>query len=409
MFACHQVSITALIALILLSGCGKAEPMPTIVSTALSPTAAPTSPPATETPPPLPCELTVSFEKSAQVFPAVPTWKIGLADLDGDGDLDAVFANARQDASQVWLNDGGVQNGTPGHFSDSGQQLTTQGHGIDTGDVDGDGDVDLLFSAHTAKPSELFLNDGNASFERVDQAFDRSIGYRATLVDIDGDGDLDAVGEDGSATEVYLGDETGHFAPSGISFPLTVELGDLDADGDMDVFIKEEGIGYTATLNDGAGNFRSRWTHQEPMAIRMGDVALGDVDNDGDLDAVITNGHFQSTSHPAMVFMNDGTAQFADSGQRLSTVKNAGVALGDLDGDGDLDLVLADHMEPCQIWLNDGSGQFIESGFRFGGGQFYRHVHLGDLDGDGDLDVFLATFGIREGPNEVWFNTTPAN
>jgi hypothetical protein len=128
------------------------------------------------------------------------------------------------------------------------------------------------------------------------------------------------------------------------------------------------------------------------------------MDNDGDLDAVITNGHHQSTGHPALVLVNDGAGQFIDSGQRLSAVRNAGVALGDLDGDGDLDLVLTDYMEPNQVWFNDGAGEFSDSGLRFGGGQFYRHAHLGDLDRDGDLDVFLATFGMREGPNEIWFN-----
>jgi len=157
-------------------------------------------------------------------------------------------------------------------------------------------------------------------------------------------------------------------------------------------------------LNDGTGNFTHNWAYKDTTAMIHGDVALGDIDNDGDIDAVITNGHFQSTSYPALIFHNDGSGQFTDSGQRLSAVSAAGIGLGDLNGDGYLDLVLTDYQEPNQIWINDGTGHFVDSGFRFGNDQFYRHAHLGDLDQDGDLDVFLATFGMGGGPNEIWLN-----
>jgi len=133
----------------------------------------------------------VVFEKGAQTFASVPTWQIGLADLDADGHVDAVFGNARQQASQVWLNDGGAQGGTSGHFSDSGQRLTAQAHGIDVGDLDGDRDLDLLITSYTTQPTEVYLNDGTARFEEVDGAFDGSVGYGVFLADIDGDGDLD--------------------------------------------------------------------------------------------------------------------------------------------------------------------------------------------------------------------------
>ena len=345
---------------------------------------------------------TILFEKSAQTFPPVPTWEIGLADFDSDGDLDAVFANAQVDPSQVWLNDGS------GFFTDTGQQLGKYAHGVDVGDLDGDGDPDVIISTHRdSAASSVYLNDGKAVFQALEGAFDTNIGFSADLFDIDGDGDLDAVGEATSAANVYLNNGAGYFTPGEIIFPLTTVWGDLDSDRDVDVFIKEDGVGYSVQTNDGEGNFSQYWNHAEPAAMDPGDMALGDVDNDGDLDAVITNGHFQSTSYAALIFVNDGTGQFTDSGQRLSPVRNAGVSLGDLDGDGDLDLALTDYMEPCQIWLNDGSGQFTDSGFRFGDDQFYRHVHLDDLDGDGDLDIFLATFGMGNGPNEIWFNNGP--
>jgi hypothetical protein len=344
------------------------------------------------------------FEKSTQVFASVPTWRIGLADLDADGDLDAVFANAQIDHSQVWLNDGS------GFFSDTGQQLARYGHGVDIGEIDGDGDLDVIISPHQdSEASKVYLNDGNSSFEDLEGAFEANIGFTAELIDIDGDGDMDAIGEDTSATNIYLNDGAGHFTRHEPTLPITTIWGDLDSDGDVDVFIKDAEVGYAVLVNDGKGSFSQYWSLEDSTVVRFGDMALEDVDSDGDLDAIITNGHFQSTSYPAMVFLNDGTGRFEDSGQRLSSVVAAGVGLGDLDGDGDPDLLLTDYMGPCQIWLNDGSGRFMDSGLRLGGDQYYRHVHLGDLDGDDDLDIFLATFGLDQGPNEIWFNADCAS
>jgi Tol biopolymer transport system component len=128
----------------------------------------------------------VLFAKSEQTFASVPTWRIGLADLDEDGDLDAVFANSRTLDSQVWLNDGS------GFFSDTGQQLGRFGHGIDVGDLDGDGDPDVVITTHVdSAPSRVYLNDGNAIFQELEGVFEVNIGYSVDLLDIDGDGDLD--------------------------------------------------------------------------------------------------------------------------------------------------------------------------------------------------------------------------
>ncbi|MBN2149695.1 MAG: VCBS repeat-containing protein [Anaerolineales bacterium] len=340
----------------------------------------------------------LTFEKSNQAFASIPTWQIGLADLDADSDLDAVFANAQSNDSQIWLNDGS------GTFTDTGQILGKYGHGVAIGDVDGDGDLDIVITTHEHMPTRVYLNDGQAVFQELEEAFSETTGHSVDLFDIDGDSDLDAVGEGSGIVSIFWNDGRGRFINGGLSFPATSIWGNLDSDEDIDLFIKEDGVGYTVYLNNGSGRFTPYWTLVDPNAMGIGDMGLGDVDADGDLDVVITNGFHQSTSYPARIFINDGTGQFADNGQQLSAVTNAGVSLGDLDGDGDLDLVLTDYMEACQIWLNDGNGQFVDSGLRFGDGQFYRHTHLGDLDGDGDLDIFLASFGLDKGPNEIWFN-----
>jgi len=94
-----------------------------------------------------------------------------------------------------------------------------------------------------------------------------------------------------------------------------------------------------------------------------------------------------------------GSGVFTDSGQRLGNADSLDVVLGDVDGDGDIDAVVANSDQANQVWRNDGTGVFTDSGQRLGSSNTYA-VALGDLDGDGDLDAFFA----RVGPDQVWRN-----
>ena len=127
-------------------------------------------------------------------------------------------------------------------------------------------------------------------------------------------------------------------------------------------------------------------------------VALGDLDGDGDLDAMVAN-YGGNT-----VWTNDGDGTFTNSGQALGGSNSYAVALGDLDGDGDLDAMVANasfDVEPNTVWINDGNGNFT-SGQELGNSDSYS-VALGDLDADGDLDAMVAN--INDQPNTVWTNT----
>ncbi len=122
-------------------------------------------------------------------------------------------------------------------------------------------------------------------------------------------------------------------------------------------------------------------------------VALGDLDGDGDLDAFVAN----SNQHGNRVWLNQA-GQFTDSGQVLGSQNSNDVALGDIDGDGDLDAFVANDLNANRVWLNH-DGVFHDSG-QFLGGQHSNSVALGDLDGDGDLDAIVANY---RHPNRIWF------
>jgi len=109
-------------------------------------------------------------------------------------------------------------------------------------------------------------------------------------------------------------------------------------------------------------------------------LALGDLNQDGHLDIFWAN-----FGRPNLVWFNDGTGHFIDSGQSLGLFDSTDVTLGDLDGDGDLDAVVSNWKQATQIYLNNGKGIFQISSQSIGNS---FSTALGDLDGDGDLDLF---------------------
>ncbi len=294
-------------------------------------------------------------------------------------------------------------------FVDSGQSPAAglDNRDVGLGDLDGDGDLDAFIVnwgtfASTPKQERVWLNDGAGTFTDSGQLLGNSQTYRVTLGDVDDDGDLDAMAATVDGAAVWLNDgaanfTAGQFIPNA-KHVTDVGLGDLDRDGDLDAFLAVRADSNEIWLNDGSGTFTDSGIRLGGTAWSYG-VELADLDGDLDLDALVAN--LQSGQN--YVYLNElsgdpSTFVF----HQIVGGKSDEAVLGDLDGDFDLDVFIPYTDGPNEVWLNDGAAGFTNSGQSLGGTVDSRDVALVDVDYDGDLDAFVANRPADA--NTIWLN-----
>jgi len=298
--------------------------------------------------------------------------------------------------------------------------------GVAVGYLDNDGRLDI-FVANSGIPAQndgmwntIWLQNRDGSFEQKDQnsategvqglGFGFSTGV--ALGDLDHDGDVDAfVTNNGEANRVWLNNGNGTFSSGGSlgsSYSTGVALGDLDHDGDVDVFVtNQEGQPNEVWLNNDNDDNFTKVQELGDDSNSMG-VALGDLNGDGYLDAFVVNSFPIGAGPPAnKVWINKGddSGTFdADHSIDIGDSSSMGVALGDLDGDGDVDAFVVNNAGATQydrIWLNNGTGIF-QAGDALDN-RDGTAVALADFDEDGDLDAFVAN-QVIDNENTVWRN-----
>ena len=362
--------------------------------------------------------------------PHSPTM-VATGDLDGDGDFDVVVPGRNVEGfAYLMLNEGGVL-GAPVELVTGGQT-----DWVEIVDLDGDGQLDLCFAVRSLRGRlSILRGNGDGTFLDFEEI---SLGRepRSVVVDdLDGDGDPDiaAMNHRLPIIEILLNDGAGSFvrAPQvvvgrstvGIPFPQGIRSVDLDADGDRDLVVVATGASRIFICrNQGDATFEvsEGW---RPSRVNgqiggMTNLSVGDLDLDGDDDLVVPLILIGESSHVG-IFENRGSTSTVEFNRDLAFPStNLGYAyasaMGDLDGDADLDVVIG-HALPGPVMVLDnrtvpiaagGDGVIrLEPPQQIANDSFFRGLAVADLDGDCDLDV-LAVELIS---NSLWIlpNLTP--
>jgi len=366
---------------------------------------------------------TLGFESNSVALPMDGTWREHpcLADLDGDGRADLVASNREENGLNIWKS-------VPGEAwieKREGVSDDLMYGGSDCGDLDGDGDVDVLFASHN-QGLRAFLNDGEMNWTEVVPTADSTfLALDVALGNLNGDDHLDAVTiaqfvERGrGALGVYFGKGDGSFEiqqpyrevtlPS--RFGVQAELQDITGDGLDEVFLTAEKgcmIFVPSISDDGKVEFsnHSRGLPLPPynMGNSLRSMVPIDVEGDGVWEVafgslVNPNKDIEERYSLGVLRWNEEAESWEPFGEGLPDGKAySDVMAADYNGDGHSDLLVIGTGVGASIYLGDGKGKFEAAGMLEGTLAGGRGA-VGDIDGDGKTDVVVICGATKSRPD----------
>ena len=361
-----------------------------------------------------------NFPTAEVAFGGDHSENIDLGDIDNDGDLDVGIGNGGDQGPQpnrLFVNNGNLQGGIQGNFHE-GTAARLVGVPNDTtrdiefADLDLDNDLDIYISnrgttVNNGEVSRAYLNQGGKQLGTTGLFMEATDAFWGDLVSVPLD------------EEFGVQDGQGPFK----DFSCDCDFGDIDNDGDLDLFHSSYGPNINGTrdsrifLNDGEGLFDELWPWANVGADLQSetlDIDLADFDGDGDLDVFNS-----SRGGQARVFRNNlvGTSWAGDpfTDVTQTALINTGATasgsnyeseFGDVDGDGDFDVWAINYNGfTDRLLRNNGNMVFEQNNALISGDPVVdeNEIDFLDYDGDGDLDAFVADFS---GENWIYQNNT---
>ncbi|MCB0522391.1 MAG: VCBS repeat-containing protein [Saprospiraceae bacterium] len=281
--------------------------------------------------------------------------EIEVADFNGDGFDDIASVGVLSSTTKIYLNNQDFFFTEVTLESAGNSNTTISGLGI--GDIDGDGDVDIAYGASTFISGKVLWNDGNGIFS-IGPLF--SAGFPV---------------QDGSA---------GY---------RDIAIADMNLDGTKDIVtygnISLGGSGLA--IYSGANDFFLLQTIETPMASLYADTEIWDFDGNGLPDIA----RYNSTFNSIVIFYQTQLGQYSPAVlDRSMQAGGTGFITGDLDNDGDMDLISTENNEVA--WFENTGGTFLYRHNILGGLDDPRTVKFADVDNDGDLDIAVTTTGTYE-------------